>query len=278
MNAPLGHLLGHLPALAFWGPVIWFVPLFGGRHLPAPGRVALALLFSFVVSADPGSPALSGDLPRLLARTLVFGVGGTGAGLLLRLPFDLIRAVGDAAAVSRGTPASWAGQSPAGGRAAPLALALELCLLASAGDLGLDAQSLHLAAGLEARLENTLGHATNTFLAAIPMVSTRASRSADSAAWSASWPTPMALGTWAFGTLLCLACPFLLATWLLDAALGTIGRLLPQLPVFFLAQPLKALLVALLVAAGAPQLIDAGSRAINEVAAMTARAPVGRHP
>ncbi len=225
-------LLPRAHAFAFWAPVLWFVPLFGGRHLPAPVRVVLAIFLGGLTGL-PGLPVSHTPMSDPMLGTLLHGLGGLVTGLILRLPFDLVRGVGSTAAASRGTPGSWAALTPTGDRAPPLAIALELALLASATHWALDHRVLRIAT-LMARslpgLEEDL---------------------------------VVGLGGWFLATLVTLALPFLVATLLLDLGLGVVGRFLPQLPLFFVGQPLKALLIALLLAATALPILHAGADAVD---------------
>ncbi|MDF1565486.1 MAG: flagellar biosynthetic protein FliR [Deltaproteobacteria bacterium] len=219
--------------LLFWAPLLWIVPLFGGRHLPAPARLALAL--GLALLADPALPP-----PAPLELGLAFAAGLT-AGLTLHLPFALLRGVGGVAAQSRGTPSQWSGTSTGGERAPPLALALELALLVGAGSAGLDHRVLRVAARLLAS-GGSMRHLPILDLADLQQ-----------------------LGLLFFGALVALALPFLLASLLLDLALGLVGRFLPALPLFFLGQPLKSLGVALVAALSVGELLPAVAEVLERL-------------
>lgn len=197
---PLHAWLPLAGAFAFWAPLLYQVPLFGGRLLPPPARVALAGFLA--ASAAPTVP-FAGDLP--LAAIALQAIAGLFAGLLLRLPFELLRGLGAAAAMSQGTPASWVGLAPGGERVPGLAVGLELAFLATAGEWALDHRVLRAAWGFEQSLGLHLDRGAVLLATAVPLT----------------------VGSWFFATLVGLALPFLAATLLIDLALGVLGRFLP---------------------------------------------------
>ncbi len=208
-------------------PIVWLAPTFGGRLLPLPARITLALGLSLVLAPPWTSEAVPLGLSFALALTIEMLIG-TALGLLASLPFELARASGHLIDVSRGAAMAQVIAPGLCDRATPtgdiLYLAILVALTAAGGDrlliLALADGFVHLPPGAALTLEGSgaigkeLIEATSALLA----------------------------------TALLLAAPPLIAALLADLLLGVVGRVVPQLPLFFLGMPVKTVLGLLVVA------------------------------
>jgi flagellar biosynthesis protein FliR len=203
-------------------PVAWLVPAFGGPNVSAPVRVGLGVALAVLCL-----PRLAGHVPDagpalwmlLLAREVAVGLTlGFAASLVFRAAetagrlTDILRGANMAEVLS---PSSGERSSPLGEVTGLLAVVIFLEL----GGVG------HVAAALARSYD------------AVPIAGT---------------VTPAQLGRVAALTLgasaqmleaaLGLAAPALVALLLADLVLGAIGRTAPQIPLYFVGMPLKALL------------------------------------
>jgi flagellar biosynthetic protein FliR len=204
-------------------PVAWMVPAFGGPGAPAPVRVGLGLGLAVLCL-----PRLAGQIPTqagpalwllLLARELAVGLTlGFVASLIFRAAEsagrlgDLLRGADYAEVIS---PLSGARTSPFGQATALLAIVIFLEL----GGLG------HLAAAL--------GRSYDAVPIAASAAPAQLGRVATLVLAASAQMLEAALG---------LAAPVLVALLLADLVLGVIGRAAPQLPLYFVGMPAKALL------------------------------------
>lgn len=211
-------------------PVAWMVPAFGGASAPALTRVGLGLGLAVLCL-----PRLAGQLPEagpllwtlLLAREAAVGVTlGFVASLVFRAAegagrlTDILRGANLAEVIS---PISGARTSPLGQLTALLAVVIFLEL----GGLG------HLAAAL--------GRSYDAVPLAATVTPAQLGRVATLVVAASAQMLEAAVG---------LAAPVLVSLLLADLVLGLVGRAAPQLPLYFVGLPARALLGvgALLVA------------------------------
>lgn len=202
-------------------PVAWMVPAFGGPTLPAHLRLGLGFALAALAL-----PQLLRDLPAappifwvmLLAREVAVGVT---LGFVTSTVFRAAEAAGRLTDTLRGatfaeviSPFSEARTSPLG----QLNLMLAVVVFLEIGGIG------HVAAAI-ARSYEALPPGTG----ALPS-------------------HPAALATLAIATSakmieasVALAAPALVALLLVDLVLGAIGRMAPQIPLYFVGMPAKAL-------------------------------------
>ena len=224
-------------------PVAWLVPAFGGPQVPAPVRVGLGLGLAVLCL-----PRLAGQVPEagpalwvlLLAREAAVGLTlGFVASLIFRAAegagrlVDIVRGANLAEVIS---PVSGGGTSPLGELTALLAIVIFLEL----GGLG------HLAVAL--------GRSYDAVPVAASATPAQLGRVVALVLGASAQMLEAALG---------LAAPALVALLLADLVLGMIGRAAPQLPLYFVGMPGKALLgvgVALVTVASLDTALVAGFR------------------
>jgi flagellar biosynthetic protein FliR len=203
-------------------PIVWLVPAFGGPNVPSPIRVGLGLGLAVLCL-----PRLAGQVPDagaalwllLLVREAAVGLTlGFVASLIFRAAegagrlTDVLRGANLAEVIS---PVSGGGTSPLGELTALLAIVIFLEL----GGLG------HLALALGRSYDAVPISAVVTPARLGGVVALAISASAKM--------LEAAVG---------LAAPALVALLLADLVLGMIGRAAPQIPLYFVGLPLKALL------------------------------------
>jgi flagellar biosynthetic protein FliR len=224
-------------------PVAWMVPAFGGAALAAPVRVGLGLGLAVLCL-----PRLAGQVPQvgpalwmlLLLRELAVGLTlGFVASLVFRAAetagrlTDLLRGADLAETLS---PLSGARSSPLG----QLTLLLAVVIFLELGGLG------HLAVAL--------GRSYDAVPVAASATPAQLGRVAALVVGASAQMLEAALG---------LAAPALVALLLADLVLGVVGRAAPQLPLYFVGMPGKALLgvgIALLAVASLDTALVAGFR------------------
>ncbi len=217
----------HLVLLG-WGlarslPLVWLVPAFGGPAVPVQARLALG-----VALAGLCVPTLSGHLPTglgllwtvLLAREVLVGFA---MGFICACWFRAAEAAGRLTDVLRG--ADFAGViSPAsGGRSSPFAalmLFVAVIVFLELGGIG--------------QLAMALAHSYE----AIPLTAGLRLEAQPHAAATAAVMASARL----FEATLGLCAPIVVSLLLADLALGFMGRAVPQMSIYSLGAPLKALL------------------------------------
>jgi flagellar biosynthesis protein FliR len=221
------HLAPVSLAVARLAPIVWLAPIFGGRLLPAPARITLVLGLALVLAP----PAEGGQLQvglALLGALAVEALIGLSLGLLSSLPFELARAGGHLVDVARGASFAEVMAPGLADRATPIGDVLYLALLVALTAAGGDRLFiLALADGF----------------AALPPGAPIALAGGAAMAGSLLDATSALLST-----ALVLAAPPVIVALLADVVLGVVGRVVPQLPLFFLGMPLKTVLGLLLVA------------------------------
>jgi type III secretion protein SpaR/YscT/HrcT len=222
-------------------PVAWMLPPFGGPHVPAQVRVALGLALSVLCL-----PLMSGQVPQAGPLVWILLVGrevavGVTLGFVGSLVFRAAETAGRLTDILRGANLAEVLNPLADERTSPLGdvtLLLAVVIFLELGGLG------HVATALARSYE------------AVPIAAsarpTGLAQAAGLALAASGQMLEAALG---------LAAPALVALLLADLALGAIGRAAPQIPLYFVGMPLKALLGvgAVLVAVGAlDQTLTAG--------------------
>jgi flagellar biosynthesis protein FliR len=214
-------------------PVAWLIPAFGGPHVPAQVRMGLGLALAVLCL-----PRLGGQVPQagplvwilLVARE---GAVGVTLGFVSSLVFRAAETAGRLTDVLRGANLAEVLNPVADERTSPLGdvtLLLAVVIFLELGGLG------HVAAAL-ARSYDAVPLTARTTPAGL-------GQAAGLALLASGQMLEAALG---------LAAPALVALLLADLALGAIGRVAPQIPLYFVGMPLKALLGvgAVLVSLGA---------------------------
>lgn len=221
------HLAPQALAAARLIPIVWLAPTFGGRLLPAPARIVLALGLALVLSpgsGDTGHP----DGIELLAHLAVEALIGTALGLLASIPFELARASGHLVDVTRGASLAEVIAPGLQDRTSPTGDVLYLTVLVAVTAAGGDRLLiLALADGFSALPPGSI----------LPCEAT-----ADMKAGVLEASRGL------IATALMLAAPPLIVALLADLVLGVTGRVAPQLPLFFLGMPVKTVLGLLVVA------------------------------
>jgi flagellar biosynthetic protein FliR len=238
-------------------PVFTLAPFFGGRLVPAPVRVGIAIAFSVLLLptvGDPVTAAWAVDPGPVLVATLIAKeiLVGLALGFIASLPFFAVDAAGRLADVARGASQSQLLNPQTGERTTPLGdFGLQLAILIF---LFLDGHLLviqSLATSYEAL--PVLSHTTTGGWGGVSQVAITAS----------AHMIAVAIG---------LAAPVLAATFLADLSLGLVNRVAPQVQVYFVGMPAKAIvgvfvfmiaLAALAVAVGGETL--GGVSSIGEV-------------
>jgi type III secretion protein SpaR/YscT/HrcT len=203
-------------------PIAWLIPAFGGPHLPAQVRLGLGLALSalclpqVIAMLPPGTGGLLWVL--LLAREVAVGltVGFVAASL-----FRAAEAAGRLVDTLRGANLAEVLSPAAEGRSSPLgdiSLLLAVVIFLELGGIG------HVARALGRSYE------------AVPLTLAAPAAGLGGVAHlvilSSARLIEGAVG---------LAAPALVALLLADLVLGGIARFAPQIPVYFVGMPLKAL-------------------------------------
>ena len=204
-------------------PFVWLIPAFGGPSLPARVRLALGFAFSALCF-----PLIAGRVPSggpvlwvlLLLREIGVGLvmGFVAAGM-----FRAVEAAGWLTDVVRGANLAEVIAPEQGSRSSPLGdllLLLAVVIFLEMGGGGILATAL--------------------------------ARSYEAVPLAAPWPGPASLHAASFLVIAAsaklieaaigLAAPVLVSLLLADLALGALGRAVPQIPLYFVGMPAKALL------------------------------------
>ncbi len=211
-------------------PIVSLVPAFGGRALPIPVRLGIALLLASFSLPQLIAGAAGALLPtRGLAALLLIAarelLTGAAVGLVVSFFFRAAEAAGVLADVVRGASFAEVLAPDSGRRSSPtgaLYLLLATVIFLELGGIGRIAVALArsyealplgggppkgMPAGVQAQLELVLVASAKLIESAVG-----------------------------------LAAPVIVSLLLADLALGVVGRITPALPVYFAAMPLKALL------------------------------------
>lgn len=217
------HLAVFFLVAARFAPLTFLAPFFAAQSLPSTAKLGLAaaltlLVFPAALAAAGPLPTSGGGLALLVAREILVGAV---LGLLVAIPFRALEAGGRLLDSARGANMAEVLAAPTDVRSSPLGAFLLLLgvvlFMAVDGHLlviqavGASYRTLPVGGGLGADAPREL---TALFLH---------------------------LGGQFFLIAAGLAAPVLAAAVLLDLSLGLAGRLSPQLPLYFLGLPLKAL-------------------------------------
>lgn len=224
-------------------PMIWFIPAIGGPNVPGGIRMGLGVALSVLCL-----PRLEAQLPSggpvlwmlLVAREAAVGLT---LGFLAAAVFRAAEAAGRLVDIMRGANMAEVISPVSEGRTSPLGditLLLAVVIFLELGGLP------HVAAAL-ARSYDAVPIAASATPAQLGRVM-------ELAIVSSAQLLEAALG---------LAAPALVALLLADVILGAIGRAAPQIPLYFVGMPLKALLgvgAVLIGLAGTDAALVAGFR------------------
>jgi len=203
-------------------PVAWLVPAFGGPALPAQARLGLglslaALALPQLVGVAPPTEPLAWIL--LLAREVAVGVT---IGFVAGTVFRAAEAAGRLVDTMRGANFAEVIAPMSEGRTSPTgALYLFLAILVFLELGGLAQAAVAVARSYEA----------------VPLVPPALPARPGAVVWLA-----IATSAKMIEAAVSLAAPGVVALMMTDVTLGMIGRAVPQLPVYFLGMPAKALL------------------------------------
>lgn len=207
-------------------PITYLVPALGGHHLPAPLRVGLGMSMALLVlpALVPGVSAFAAvagpaGWALLLGREVLVGLT---VGLVASFVFRAAEMAGRLADVLRGanfaeviSPAAEERTSALGS----LYVVLAVLIFLEMGGAGAVASAL--ARSYEAVPVGAALHASSLRQAGV-VVATASARLVEAGVG--------------------LAAPVVVTFLLLEVALGLVARLAPQIPVYFVAMPMKALL------------------------------------
>ncbi len=205
-------------------PIAWWIPAFGGTNAPATVRLGLGLAMAALCL-----PQIIGHVPAdagpvawlvLLCREVAVG---TTVGFVGACFFRGVEAAGRLTDITRGANMAEVLSPVSEGRSSPLGdvwLLLACVLFLELGGVG------HVARALGRSYEALpIGVATLGAMRAAPLLSLVGAASGG--------VLSAALG---------LAAPALVALLLADVALGVVARAAPQVPIYFVGMPVKALL------------------------------------
>lgn len=236
--APLGLLV---VGAARTVPLAWSVPAFGGPAFPLQLRLAFGVGMAWLtwpLLAGTELPATAGGWALLVAREMMVGVV---MGFVCACVFRAAEAAGGLVDGLRGTAASVPLAGPEGAPSTPLGVLLLLLTCAIFCEIG------------------GVGHTATALARSYDAIPLAGPLSIEPAARGAAWLVVAASGK-LIESAIGLAAPVLLALLLADLVLGMVGRLVPRIPVYAHAVPLKALLglAAVLVALSGIDLAIAG--------------------
>jgi flagellar biosynthesis protein FliR len=204
-------------------PFVWLIPAFGGPSLPARVRLALgfalsALCFPLLAGrVPPGGPVL-----WVLLSLREIGVGLV-MGFVAACMFRAVEAAGRLTDILRGANLAEAIAPEQGGRSSPLGdllLLLVVVIFLEMGGAG------YLATALARSYE------------AVPL----GAASPGSASLHGAVILVIAASAKLIEAAIGLAAPAVVALLLADLTLGALGRAVPQVPLYFVGMPAKALL------------------------------------
>ncbi len=222
-SLPLAKILAvTMLTLARVAPVVFIVPALGGPNLPSTARsvVAFVLTAACWPFAWQSAPFLPTDTLLVSLLAIKEGLVGTVMGLFVALFFLAAQAAGRIIDNVRGSQMASITSPQTADPTSPMGLFF--MLLAVIVFLALRGHLL-LIAGL-ARSYEILP------LGTVPLHQ----------GWASTAGLAIRLGTDYFLIALGLSAPILAASFLLDLAVGLVGRAAPQLPAYFIGLPLKA--------------------------------------
>jgi flagellar biosynthetic protein FliR len=240
--------------LARVSAAIWLAPFLGGKLVPATVKTGLSLLLTAVVFPQVAASAsgLAGASPLLVAAVVAKeALVGAALGFVVAIIFWAAEAAGRLADTARGANMAEVLVPQTGARTSPLGDLFFLLTLV-----------LFIVLGGHRIFVTTLGASYQV----LPI---------------AHFPTSSGLGGFAMlcGRLtsdllliaLTLSAPVLAAIFLADVTLGVINRFAPQINVYFLAMPAKAVLGIAILALSVGVLLTALPPLLDQAVQMTER-------
>jgi flagellar biosynthetic protein FliR len=230
-------------------PIVWMVPAFGGRDLPAPLRLGLGVLLASLtlprLLGGMGSLVLGRGAGLLSVGLLGWGVlaarevlVGATVGLVVSFAFRAAEAAGGLVDVARGANLSEVLAPGSGARTSPLGalyLLAAVVIFLELGGLG------RLVAAL-ARSYDAVPLGAGAFMNPGAAGPGPGPQVVDTFSLKPLWALVITASATLIESAVGLAAPVLVALLLADLALGAVARLTPAVPVYFAAMPLKALL------------------------------------
>ena len=204
-------------------PLTWSIPAFGGPSLPGQIRLAIGMGLSFlclpVLSASP-LPASTLVWGLLVAREVMVGVV---MGFVCACLFRAAEAAGQLTDVLRGASMAQVLSPTGGGTSSPLGAMMLLLAAVVFFEIG---GMAHVSSALVRSYE------------AIPLSSHPRFAGSPGAMATVATVSSAKLIESTIG----LCAPAVVALLLADILLGIVGRAVPQIPIYFVGMPLKALL------------------------------------
>ena len=222
-SLPLARILAvTMLTLARVAPVVFIVPALGGANLPTTARSMVAFVLTAACWPFAWQSAVLLPTDTLLVSLLAVkeGLVGTVMGLFVALFFLAAQAAGRIVDMVRGSQMASITSPQTADPTSPMGLFF--MLLAVVIFLSLRGHLLLIAA-----------LARSYELVPLGMIPVRQG-------WASTAALAVRLGTDYFLIALGLAAPILAASFLLDLAVGLVGRASPQLPAYFIGLPLKA--------------------------------------
>ncbi len=226
-------------------PVFTIVPFFGGRLVPSPVRVGIAVAFAVLLLptvGDPVTAAWAANVSPVLVATLIAKeiLVGLTLGFVVSLPFFAADAAGRLADISRGASQSQVLVPQTGEMSTPLGdMSMQLAIVIF---LFLDGHLLFI-------------QSLATSYEALPIL-----EHTSSSGWAAASGVAIDASAHMIAAAIGLAAPVLAATFLSDLTLGVINRVAPQVQVYFVGMPVKAVMgiFVFMLALGAAATVIAG--------------------
>jgi type III secretory pathway component EscT len=224
---PIDTIAGLALGAARTIPIVWLVPAFGGRALPTPVRLGIALLLAsfslpHLMSGAAGALVRAPSPAAWLLIAAREALVGATVGLVVSFFFRAAEAAGVLVDVVRGSNFAEVLAPDGGTRSSPLGalyLLLATVIFLELGGLG------RLAVALQRSYE------------ALPL-----GAGPSGAGVQAQLQLALVASAKLIESAVGLAAPVVVALLLADVVLGVVGRVTPALPVYFAAMPLKALL------------------------------------
>jgi flagellar biosynthetic protein FliR len=235
--------------------LLTFVPVFGVRSIPAPVRIALAVLLAAVLyPAVADGTAVAASPVALVALAAKEALVGAVLGFVVALAFAALDMAGRLVDATRGSTLAEVIDPLSDERTSPLAqLHVQVGLLVFLAIGGHRALILGLA-----------GSYDSVPLAAFPGASAGLAPLAAGA---------IRLSADALSVALLLAAPALVALWVSEVALGLAGRAAPQVGVHFVGMPLRAAIGIAMVLFALSAIVPVVAELLRDALGAAARIP-----
>lgn len=209
--------------LARVGPIIWLVPFLGGKLVPPLIKTSLALMLSIILAPHITSPQIVHFPPMMLGIILLKeSLVGLALGLVTGMMFWAAEAGGRLIDTARGANLAEIMVPQLGIRSSPLGelyFQLAIVLFISLGGLRIFLSALGISYQILPLTEFPSMHGLGQF---------------------AFYAIRLSADLFTLG--LALAAPVLATLFISEVILGLVHRFVPQMNVFFLAMPAKAIL------------------------------------